>query len=291
MYYCAEAASDERGALAYGEVGDQKQMRGDPQDKEEVRIRALGSGDFTLILRYPDAEKRKAFAKDAREIALNPNIGYAQYGDDKNNYAGRYGLWYAMHGVDNFRDIDVPCNCDCSALVADVLIHNGLNCSRYMRTAIEVNELEKLGFKQVPYALQSLTVGDVLWRQGHTAICIGENEEEEGKVYSRTITSSTITKKWSTGAGVLTRSCPYIAVKKAELDFKPQVIVCQQVGEILANTQWIRGQAHAYCANYENDATAGIAVGTAAGYFNPDAAVIYIPVRFPNKDYEVKIYG
>lgn len=282
MILLAEASKDERGALAYGQKGD--------QTTEEVWIREIYEGEFVHTYRYPDKNLAGKFAEDAREIAMNDHIGYAQYGKEGDNYAGRYGLWYAMHGADRFSEIDVACNVDCSAMVADILIHNGLNCNRTMRTAVQREEMKRLGFTELPFNRNDLQKGDILWRNGHTAVCI-DNKEEEEKVYSRMIRSSVITKKWSTGAGVLTRSTSYITVKRSELGFKPQVIVCQQMGEILANTQWIRGQAHIYCANFNNDATAGIAVGTAAGFFNPDAATIQIPVRFADKDYEVKIYG
>lgn len=293
MVFCAEAASDETGSLAYGQPGDQKQQRGDPAENEEVRIREIAYGDFSLILRYPDKETAKKIAEDAREIALNPNVGYAQYGDDKNNYAGRYGLWYAMHGVARFADIDIPCNCDCSALVADVLIHNGISCSRYMRTASEREELKKLGFEEIPYSLDDCEVGDVLWRQGHTAIVIEVrevNNEGDGMSYQVTLRSSTVQQTWATGAGPNSRRTSYVTVKRSELGFEPSVIIAQQVGEVLANTQWIRGQSHCYCANFENNATAGIAVGKYSGYFDPDANTIKIPVRFAGKDYLVKIY-
>ena len=84
--------------------------------------------------------------------------------------------------------------------------------------------------------------------------------------------------------------CPYVSVRKSVLGFTPNVIVVQQEGECLANTQWIRGQSNLYCANYENNAYAGIAVGSAKGFFNPDSIDIQIPVRFPSRKYIVKIY-
>ena len=115
--------------------------------------------------------------------------------------------------------------------------------------------------------------------------------EDKDMAYSSIIESSRDYKKWSTGAGVLTRSCPYVSVKRSEIGFEPNVIVIQEDGECLANTQWIRGQANLYCANYENDAHAGIAVGTAAGYFNPDSVELQIPVRFPSRNYIVRIYS
>ena len=109
--------------------------------------------------------------------------------------------------------------------------------------------------------------------------------------YSATLESSRDYKKWSTGAGVLTRECPYISVNRNTIGFKPNVIVVQQDGEVLANFQWIRGQINAYCANFENNASAGVRVGTLKGDFNPDSVDIQIPVRFPNRKYIVKIYS
>ena len=116
--------------------------------------------------------------------------------------------------------------------------------------------------------------------------------EDEDMAYSTIIESSRDYKKWSTGAGVLTRACPYLSIKRSDIGFVPNVIVVQQEGEILANSQWIRGQNYIYCSNYDNDATAGVAVGIAKGYFNPDSSTeIQIPVRFPSVRYIVRIYS
>lgn len=279
-----EAAHDERGGgnYAYGQPGD--------QTGAEVRLRNATEGDFTLLLRYPDLNLRKQFASDALEIAMNDHIGYAQYGYTE--LGGRYGLHEVMKVFDRFKDITTDCNCDCSSLVGEVLRHNGLDCGLYMRTATERSELAKLGFYEVEYSLDNCRIGDIAWKNGHTACIVRAPEgEEEEMSYQATLTSSRDYKKWSTGAGVLSRECPYISVSRNALGFQPNVIVVQQEGEILANTQWIRGaSAHIYCANYENDAYAGIAVGTAKGYFNPDSIDIQIPVRFPSRKYIVKIY-
>lgn len=117
-----------------------------------------------------------------------------------------------------------------------------------------------------------------------------EAEDKTAKVFEATLKSTTGSITWSTGAGPKTRNCPYIEVTREQIGFTPEVICAQQKGEILANTQWIRGQAHAYVANYENNAYAGVAVGKTTTYFNPDADTIRIPVRFPNVDYIVRIY-
>lgn len=116
-------------------------------------------------------------------------------------------------------------------------------------------------------------------------------ESGQGGSFSATLTSTKGTIVWSTGAGPKTRNLPYIEVTKKELGFTPNVICVQQQGEVLSNTQWIRGQAHCYTANYENNAYAGIAVGTQTSYFNPDGDPIRIPVRFADKRYFVRIYS
>jgi len=118
-----------------------------------------------------------------------------------------------------------------------------------------------------------------------------EAEGGDADRFEAVLTSTKGTIVWSTGAGPKTRQCPYLEVTKKELGFAPKVICVQQQGEILANSQWIRGQAHMYVANYENDAYAGVAVGSQPSYFNPDADTIRIPVRFADKPYLVRIYN
>ena len=216
-----------------------------------MRIRNAKEEEFTLLLRYPDKEMRRRFANDAIAIAMNDHIGYAQYGKD--TLGGRYGIHECMKVFDRFADITTDCNCDCSSMTSAYLQHNGIAVSIYMRTATERAELAKFGFTEIPYSLDNARIGDICWRDGHTATIVRAPEdapEEEDMAYSATLESSRDYKKWSTGAGVLTRECPYISVSRNTIGFKPNVIVIQQEGECLANFQWIRGQANAYCANF-----------------------------------------
>lgn len=281
-----EAAHDERGGgnYAYGQPGD--------QTGAEVRLRNANDGEFELILRYPDRQMSKRFAEDAIEIAMNDHIGYAQYGYTE--LGGRYGLHEVMKVFNRFSDITTDCNCDCSSLVGEVLRQNGLDCGLYMRTATERAELQRLGFSEVPYSLKNARLGDILWRNGHTAVIVRAPEQDpvpqEDEMYQNTLKSTSGTIVWSTGAGPKTRSLPYIEIKRSAIGFEPNTICVQQVGEILANSQWMRGQAHIYVANYENNAYAGVAVGKQATFFDPDADTIRIPVRFADKPYFVRIY-
>ena len=279
--YVVEAAHDENGNLSYGSVGD--------QTGDEVRKRRLSENEFTWILRYPDKEIAKSIAEDAKECAENDHIGYAQQGKD--NLSSRYGLYFAMQGKNKFSDITTDCNVDCSALVADDLIHNGLKVSRFMYTGNEIESLESIGFKKIKYALSDVEVGDVLWRSGHTAIVV-ETDPSPKDHYKGILRASDYLTKWTSGAGYLSREAAFITLKKEEFGFTPGAIMCQKDGEVISVTQWMREQKEGflYCANYANDATTGIAVGTKEGYFNPDAEVLKIPVRFPGDDYIVRIY-
>lgn len=292
--WIVEAAHDERGGgnYAYGKKGDQT---GDEVRRRMLTGREPAGDQFSLILRYPNQEIRRKLASDAEEIADNSCFGYAQYGDPGDPYAGRYGIHYAMQEVKEFRKVTIPCNCDCSSLVGEACRHNGLAVSLYMRTANEISELSKVGFVQVPFSVGACVRGDVLWKNGHTAIVIeGDGKDEGGeKVYKAIKRSSEKTALWSTGKGPLTREAPYIILKRSEIGFTPNVIVCQQQGEILSLVQWMREQNEGFlfCSNHENNAAAGVAVGRAKGYFNPDLEEIRIPVRFPNVDYIVRVYN
>ena len=116
-------------------------------------------------------------------------------------------------------------------------------------------------------------------------------EDEKKAAFEAELKATPSTIIWSTGAGPKTRNCAYLEVTREQLGFEPNAILVQMKGEILANTQWIRGQAHIYVANFENNAYAGVAVGSVPSYFNPDADTIRIPVRFPNQNYLVRIYS
>ena len=115
-------------------------------------------------------------------------------------------------------------------------------------------------------------------------------EDVPGTVFKAVMRSTPGTIVWSTGGGPKTRQLPYIELTRKQIGFEPETICVQQQGEILANSQWMRGQAYIYVASFENDAYAGVAVGSQVSYFNPDADTIRIPVRFPDREYIVRIY-
>jgi len=116
-------------------------------------------------------------------------------------------------------------------------------------------------------------------------------EGGEADRFEAILTSTKGTIVWSTGAGPKTRNCPYIEVTREELGFAPKTICVQHISEPLDNAQWMRGLSHLYCTNHENNAYAGIAVGKAVSYFNPDADTIRIPVWTADQQYYVRIFA
>lgn len=53
-----------------------------------------------------------------KDACNNQNIGYAQYGDGSSPYRDRYGLYFALKTGKTMSGVTIPCNCDCSSLVA-----------------------------------------------------------------------------------------------------------------------------------------------------------------------------
>lgn len=170
MTKIGEAAYDERGALAYGQPGDQTGL--------EVRILDMyddANRPWSLVFRAKSQEVRDKLALAMTQACNNNNIGYAQYGDGTTPYKDRYGLRYA---IDNdtpshtIPDVTVPCNCDCSSLVAQCCRAAGIDIPSTMRTAQEQQILMATGqFDQLTYKKgMKLIPGDIMWRQGHTAI-------------------------------------------------------------------------------------------------------------------------
>jgi len=170
MIKIGEAAYDERGALAYGQPGDQTGL-----EVRQLELYNDANRPWTKVFRAKKEEIRKKIALAMRQACDNPNIGYAQYGDGTTPYKDRYGLRYA---IDNdtpshtIPDVKVPCNCDCSSLVAQCCRAAGIDIPSTMRTAQEQQILMSTGlFEELTYYDgMKLLKGDILWRQGHTAV-------------------------------------------------------------------------------------------------------------------------
>ena len=119
-----------------------------------------------------------------------------------------------------------------------------------------------------------------------------EDNPTEGK-FEATLRSSTAKARYANGSGKL-RNLPYVTVTRKEIGFQPRTIICQEQGEVLRLSQYVREQledgGYIYVSDRVMGAQCGVAVGSIAYYFNPDADTLKIPVEMANADYIVKIY-
>ena len=179
MAKIGEARCDENGRTSYGEPGD--------QTTKEVCISNFylnTSKPWQLVLRPKTKALAENLAYNMTKACNNDNIGYAQYGDGSTKYRDRYGLYFALQTGKTMEGVTIPCNCDCSSLVAQCLILSGVNVSIYMSTSNEVNTIMATGqFDQITFQ-QGMVLydGDIMWRQGHTGIIVKGDE----KIYDKT---------------------------------------------------------------------------------------------------------
>ena len=164
------------GHAASAEDGSGFGMPGD-QTGREVRFDTLGSdgNKWVYIYRYEkDAKVANNIAEAAIQAVENPHVGYSRETfTGWGLYHTRYGLWTAMHETGDIRKIEVNVNCDCSQLVSCCCKIAGVpNVVREMVTASEDSILKNCGFVRYNYDIDAVVKGDVLWRQGHTAVCV-----------------------------------------------------------------------------------------------------------------------
>lgn len=156
------------GNARISEHGTVNGTRGD-QTGREVMIQPWSQGGFWSFVLRPKSEA------DAKKIAAamvaacnNPNIGYSQ--------ADRLSL-YNLASANGYKLNKVgKCNCDCSSLVAVCVNAAGIKVAPTMYTGNELQVLQATGkFKtytstSYTHSESLLRTGDILLRQGHTAI-------------------------------------------------------------------------------------------------------------------------
>lgn len=167
--YIVAARIDENGKASGGTAGD--------QTGKEVMVQTLSSsGSWTYILRPPAGGVDK-MVKEAYNVAANDKIGY-----DQNQRTTLYT--YAKAAGWDLSKITTACECDCSALIAVLACCAGYSVSKDIYTGNEVKALTDVGFTKKTYSESALKVGDVLWRNGHTAIYVGTSTTYSGSTGS-----------------------------------------------------------------------------------------------------------
>lgn len=167
--YIGNAVGDEHGKASGGEPGDQtgKELRIQPWYKNKKGWR---------VFRPKSYEVAQKLAYDMRAACDNPNIGYDQ--SQRNtlwNVADRFGF--------DCKEVNEPCECDCSSLVRVCLAYAGIKTGNF-NTASEPSVLKKTGeFDEMigpEYTDESgwLKTGDILVTtvKGHTAIVLNNGD-------------------------------------------------------------------------------------------------------------------
>lgn len=167
--YIGNAVGDEHNKASGGEPGNQtgKELRIQPwyKNKKGWRVFRAKSYDVAQKLAY-----------DMRAACSNPNIGYDQ--KQRNTLytvASRFGF--------DCKEVDEPCECDCSSLVRVCLAYAGIMLSNF-NTATEPSKLinsgqfDELTGIEVTDTPDYLRTGDILVTavKGHTAIVLNNGD-------------------------------------------------------------------------------------------------------------------
>ena len=180
------------GNARISEHGTVNGTRGD-QTGREVMIQPWSQGGFwSYVIRPKSEAEAKKIAAAMTDACGNANIGYSQ--------ADRLSL-YNLASKNGYKLGKVgQCNCDCSSLVAVCCLAAGIKVSPSLYTGNELSVLQGTGKFTVytstsyTHAETKLRAGDILLRQGHTAIVTS------GAVPFTQTTSTSTTKKKSTTA-------------------------------------------------------------------------------------------
>lgn len=190
MIRIAQAASSEYGT-AWGEPPNQRRTGvtaakpGGNLDGE-LNIVKFATNGWTLVYRpvNPNIAERIAWIME-RAVANGGHIGYGQ----NNGRYPRTGVFDAlmmMEAPDPLQINDLV-NCDCSSLVGAAVYFSGVYMPelRNMNTSTErdilkrSNQFIELSDKTLLQSAVGIQRGDILWKQGHTAVCLDTDQTRE----------------------------------------------------------------------------------------------------------------
>lgn len=167
------ASADERGKATGGTGGD--------QTGKEVCIRNWYKGGWTVLLRPVSAAIAELSAKACEAACANKNIGYDQHGRN------------TLHDKAKAADFDLaaigqPCECDCSSLMHVCAIaggarlsygSNGLTTRNMVSGFVGSGDYTKLTESKYLTSDQYLRRGDILVKDGHTAMVLENGSKAE----------------------------------------------------------------------------------------------------------------
>jgi hypothetical protein len=141
------------------------------QTGNEVSVSDWYNAPWLAVFRPKNEIVAEKIASFVEKACVNDLVGYSQN--------DRLSLFYAWIAAGKKLDyITHPVNCDCSSLVACACINAGLAVKRSMTTDVEedtlisTNAFEKLTQRQYIQSYDFLKRGDILWKNGHTAVVL-----------------------------------------------------------------------------------------------------------------------
>ena len=151
------------------------------QTGNEVSVSDWYSAPWLAVFRPTNKIIAERIALFVERACANDNIGYSQN--------DRLSLYYACAVAGGHVEyISQGVNCDCSSLVACACISAGLVVNPSMTTADEesilmgTNAFEKLSQRQYIQSYDFLKRGDILWKNGHTAVVLNNGDKTKDNI-------------------------------------------------------------------------------------------------------------
>lgn len=192
-----QASSDERGKYRGGLAGN--------QSGRELNIRTWYSRPWDTVIRAKRQEIADKIATAMEKACRNPHIGYDQW--------QRTTLYTEAKKVGfDLSRVNVPCETDCSALVAVCVNAAGIPVSKDIYTGNEANTLLATGeftsIKTATYTTSDkyLKRGDILINtRSHTAVALSDGSNAHGQPFTPTtdVSAYKTLRKGDKGAWVL----------------------------------------------------------------------------------------
>lgn len=180
----AHSSIDENGRASGGVAGD--------QNKKEVCIRDWYNKGWEYVLRFKNRAMAQKFAKAMKDAAENDKIGYDQYGRNTILIEAEKVGW-------DLSKITVPCESDCSSLVAVAAICAGVpkdavyksgNCAttRNLRSRLNSTGLIEI-FTDTDHTGTDTNalIGDIYLKEGSHVIATIEDGPAATKVNSNNV--------------------------------------------------------------------------------------------------------
>lgn len=159
MIKIVHARIDENGNIVGGKQGD--------QTGREVVKQDFYDDSWHTVYRAKEVAIAKHMVKGAEQIAKNDHIGYSQ---DR-----RYTMFEEAKKVNfNFDKIETDCSCDCSQMIATLIMSTGINVKKEFFTWNMDGIMNATGqFDKIPYQKgMVLKAGDIVLKTGHVVMVV-----------------------------------------------------------------------------------------------------------------------